>query len=100
MKVVRKEDEPFVDVSGVKSYSPKGRRKLIKRVLSVQNDGLIGSNAGRAIDRMGTASSKPEILFRAYDEVDHGLMKVKQPGEIDIATIHHNEAAGFSNHVV
>ena len=100
MKVVRKEDEPFVDIRSVKADSSKRRREFIERVLSIQNDGLIGSNAGRAIDRVGTSTTKPEILFRADDEVGHGLMKAKQPGEIDIPAIHHNETAGFSNDAV
>ena len=75
LKVIRQEDESFINVGGVKADAAKPCREFPEAVLTGQNNGLIATNSIGAINRVRTAAAKLEIAFAAENKVSRRLMQ-------------------------
>src|SRR6476646_940017 len=100
LKIVGEENESLIDIGGVKADAPKQGREFCGRVLAAQSDGLIAADAGRWINGVRMAAPKIEIMLGAENKVGEGLVKAIQAREVDIATIHDNEASRLRNETI
>jgi len=62
--------------------------------------GLIKTQAGGFVHRTGITAGAPEVLLGTGDEEGGGLMELMPPGEVEVATIHDVERAGFPSQLV
>ena len=72
----------------------------MSRVLAGEDDGLITTDTGGAINRMRLASAKLKIVFRPKNKVGQCLVEMIEPRKVDIAAIHDNKASRFWNDTI
>ena len=70
---------------------------ILRRVKSIQCDGLIADHAGRFIDSGRVHAS---CVHAARDKESAGLMQLVESAPIQIATIHDIKSTGLDGHYI
>jgi hypothetical protein len=99
-KVVGDKDQAFsrfgIDILDASEES----RILAGRFGSRENDTLIAAQSGVLVDGSFGSTAALEVFLRAGDEEGHVGLKDIEAGEIDVASVHNVERAGFDRKVV
>jgi hypothetical protein len=64
---------------------------------TAQCDGLVCDHAGGPVGGCGIDPMRAQIRFGARDEEGASLLQRMEAAEVDLATVHHVDGAGFGN---
>lgn len=87
-EVVGEEDEAFLDLGGVVTDAPQGRRVELAGFGSGQHYGLIAAHTGALVDGMRVAAAELQVALGANDKEGGGLLKTIQARKVELAAIH------------
>ena len=100
LKIIGEEYKPLVDIGRVETNAPEWNRERMRAILAGQCDGLVRTNASRAIHWIGATSSELDVVPGAQNKIGHRSMETEESWKIDVATIHDNEATRFGQNMI
>ena len=94
-EMVGEKHQRFVGSRILETDAAKMFREMLSGIKPVERNGLVADKTGSAIDRCRVEATGVEIGLGAGDEEGASLMQGMQTLEVEIATVHDVEGAGF-----
>src|SRR5207253_3494975 len=92
-EVVEEKDQSLAGL-GILEPDTQRRGEAFVRVEAGEGDGLVADEAGASVNGMRVPALGLEVGLGADDEEAAGLVKVAEPIEIDVSTIHDEDGTG------